>query len=288
MMTLKKAGEIGLCFAVATMLACIIPTARALDKRTELMDIDPKKFSRPTIIDNKWLPLKPGTQLTYSGTTLDDKGKRKPHVIIFTVTDLVKKINGIDVVVIWDRDIAAGKLEESELTFFAQDDDGNVWHLGQYREAYDDKDYIGSQAWMIGHLEGAKAGIMMKADPKERTPSYSQGYAPPPFNWTDRGQVFKMGQKVKVPAGTYDNVLVTEEWARDEAKGARQLKYYAPGVGNIRVGFAGADKKKESLDLIKAVQLSPKEMDEVRAEALKLDGRNYIYGSTERARRRPQ
>ena len=127
---------------------------------------------------------------------------------------------------------------------------------------------------------------MMKADPKQGTPSYSQGYGPPPFNWTDRGHVFKTGEKVKVPAGTYENVLVTEEWAMSEASGARQLKYYAPGVGNIKVGFAGNDEKKEMLDLVKIVQLGPKEMDEVRAEALKLDGRNYAYGSTERARRR--
>ena len=103
---------------------------------------------------------------------------------------------------------------------------------------------------MVGHLNGAKADRMMKADPKQGTPSYSQGYAPPPFNWTDRGQVFKTGQKVKVPAGTYENVLVTEEWALSEASGARQLKYYAPGVGNIKVGYAGNDEKKEMLDLV--------------------------------------
>jgi hypothetical protein len=288
MLTFCKIRQIGICFGIATMFACSAPIARALDKLTDLMDIDLKKFTRPTIIDNKWMPLKPGTQLVFAGSTVDDDGKRKPHSIVFTVTDLVKKINGIDVVVVWDRDIADGKLEESELTFFAQDDDGNVWHLGQYRESYEGVDLNGGQAWMVGHLDGAKAGIMMKADPKQGTPSYSQGYAPPPFNWTDRGHVFKMAQKVKVPAGTYENVLVTEEWAMSEASGARQLKYYAPGVGNIKVGYAGNDEKKEMLDLVKVVQLSPKEMDEVRAEALKLEGRNYVYCSTERARRRPQ
>ena len=131
-----------------------------------MLDIDPKKFNRPTIIDNKWMPLKPGTQLVFAGTTVDDNGKRKPHRIVITVTDLVKKINGINVAVVWERDIADGKLEESELIFFAQDDDGNVWHLGQYRELYEGIDLVGGQAWMVGHLNGAKAGIMMKADPE--------------------------------------------------------------------------------------------------------------------------
>src|SRR5215217_3553213 len=108
MLAFRKIRQIGICFGIATMFACSAPIARALDKLTDLMDIDLKKFTRPTIIDNKWMPLKPGTQLVFAGSTVDDNGKRKPHSIVFTVTDLVKKINGIDVVVVWDRDIADG------------------------------------------------------------------------------------------------------------------------------------------------------------------------------------
>ena len=105
-----------------------------MDDRTDLLDIEPQKFSRSTIIDNKWMPLKPSKQYTYEGTTVDEDGKRVPHRIIYTVTDLVKKINGIDAVVVWDQDIAEGKLDETELVFFAQDNAGNVWHLGQILE----------------------------------------------------------------------------------------------------------------------------------------------------------
>ena len=95
----------------------------------------------------------------------------------------------------------------SELAFFAQDNDGNVWHLGQYREIYDDVELVGGRAWLVGHLEGAKAGIMMEANPQPGKPSYYQGFAPAPFNWTDRARTVQMRQKVTVPAGSYENVL---------------------------------------------------------------------------------
>jgi hypothetical protein len=38
-----------------------------------------------------------------------------------------------------------------------------------------------------------------------------------------------------VPIDCYDEVLVIEEFERNKP-GAFQLKYYAPGVGDVRVG----------------------------------------------------
>ena len=62
--------------------------------------------------------------------------------MIFTVTDLTKEINGVRTVVLWDRDINAGKLLEGELAMWAQDDDGNVWLLGEYPEEYDERGQV--------------------------------------------------------------------------------------------------------------------------------------------------
>ena len=62
---------------------------------------------------------------------------RRPHQVITTVTDLTKVIDGVRTVVIWERDINDGRLLEGELAFQAQDDDGNVWNLGEYPEEYD-------------------------------------------------------------------------------------------------------------------------------------------------------
>jgi hypothetical protein len=184
----------------------------ATAEESKFEDFDQRNFGEgSTKIDNEWWPLQPGMQFIYEGEAVED-GKSTPHRVIFTVTGLTKVIDGVRTVVIFDRDYSEGNLVESELAFFAQDNDGNVWHLGQYRETYDDAELIGGRAWLVGHLEGAKAGIMMKAKPLLGKPSYSQGFAPAPFYWTDRARTAQMGQKVTVPAGSYENVLVSDEF----------------------------------------------------------------------------
>ena len=57
----------------------------------ECEDFDSAKFSDPTTINNEWFPLKPGTQLTWEGTVLDDEGDGQVHWVVFTVTDLTRK-----------------------------------------------------------------------------------------------------------------------------------------------------------------------------------------------------
>ena len=240
---------------------------------------DANNFDRSANVDNKWLPLQPGTQWVYKGFTQEDK-ERVPHRVVQTVTDLTKVINGVRTVVVWDVDYKDGKVKESELIFLAQDKDGNVWLLGEQREVYDDEELVGVRAWLAG-LDGSSAGIMMKAEPRPGTPSYSQGYAPPPFNWADRGVVEKVGQKACVPAGCYKDVLVIAEGSKHEGPDAQQLKYYAPGVGYIKVGWRGkGEKLRETLELTEIVKLTPDGLAKARAEALDIEKRAYLYGRT--------
>lgn len=237
-------------------------------------DFDPTHFDhRSATVDNPWFPLKPGTRLTWEGSTVEDDGTVVPHRVVFTVTDLTKVIAGVRTVVCWDQDYSDGELVETELVFFAQDKDGTVWHLGQYPEEYEDGKFVAAPCWLHG-FEEARAGIMMKANPQLGAPSYSQGWAPS-VDWTDRGQTYQMGQKISVPAGSYEDVLVIDETARSEP-GAHQLKYYARGVGNIKVGWMGqGEKTKETLDLVKIEQLDAKALAEARATALKLEKNAY-------------
>jgi hypothetical protein len=244
-------------------------------------DFDRSNFDRPTEIDNEWLPLRPGMQFVLEGSTFEG-GRRVPHRVVFTVTDLTKVIEGIRTVVAWDRDYAANELVETELAFFAQDNDGNVWHLGQYPEEYERGKLIDAPAWIAG-FQNARAGIAMKADPRPGAPSYSQGWGPA-VNWTDRAQVYRLGTRTCVPFDCFEDVLVMEEFSQEEPD-AFQLKYYARGVGNVRVGWRGEDPTKETLKLVEIVQLSPEALAEVRAEALDLERRAYeiskaVYGPT--------
>jgi len=236
------------------------------------------------VIDNAYWPHPPGTQFIYDGITVEE-GQEVEHRIILTITDLVKEIGGVNAVVVWERDISDGQVVEAELAFRAQDDDGNVWHLGEYSEVYEDGELVGGKTWLVRHLEGARAGVMMQGDPQPATPAFSEGFAPPPVNWSDFGRVRATGQSDQVKHGSYDDVVVVEEFNQEEP-GAFQLKYYARGVGLVRVGWSGADATQEELELVDVIHLDPEALAQVREEALKLEHRAYVYGSTPPARQR--
>jgi hypothetical protein len=141
---------------------------------------------------------------------------------------------------------------------------------------------VEAPTWLAG-VEDAVAGIKMKAEPQMGTPGYFQGWAPAE-EWTDYGQVDQMGQETCVAVDCYQDVLVIAESSREE-EDAYQLKHYAPGVGNVRVGWRGADATQEELELVELVQLSPKALAEARAEALALEKHAYeisedVYGQT--------
>ncbi len=55
---------------------------------------DSATFSRPADVSNRMFPLVPGTQFVYRGKVIEE-GTSKPHSVVFTVTDLVKVVNGV-------------------------------------------------------------------------------------------------------------------------------------------------------------------------------------------------
>jgi hypothetical protein len=79
-------------------------------------DFDRGNFPPSAKVDNPWYPLVPGTQYIMEGRANRGEG-RQPHRVVFTVTDLTKVIDGVRTIVVWDRDINEGQLEEAELAF---------------------------------------------------------------------------------------------------------------------------------------------------------------------------
>ena len=269
----------------APRTASASPQASASPPLTEEFPYD--SFGDPTTIDNEWLPLTPGTQWVWEGETVD-AGEALPHRVVFVVTDLTKVIDGVQAVVGYDQDFSDGELVEAEIVFLAQDDAGNVWQLGQYPEEYENGEFLAAPGWIAG-VQDALAGYWMTADPQLGKPSYSQGWGPE-VDYTDRGQVIEIGVEDCVPVGCYEDVIVIEEWALDDVE-ARQLKYYARGVGNVRVGWSGsADQEQETLELVEFGPLGQAALEEARAAALALEERAYeilpeVYGATEPMRR---
>jgi hypothetical protein len=242
-----------------------------------------RHFPRRPEIGNKWLPLVPGANTVLSGTVRGDDGKLHQHRIVATVTDLTKVIDGVRTLVIFERDYDNGQLQESELAFEAQDRAGRVWNVGEYPEEYEDGTLAGAPStWMAG-IAHASAGIGMLAHPGLHRRSYAQGLALE-VDFYDCAKVLKVGQRVCVRVGCFSKVIVIDEWAPLEPEGGHQLKYYAPGIGTIKVGAAGGVNA-EVLTLQKTGRLNAHQMAKIRAQVIAQDRRGYrvspdVYAKT--------
>jgi hypothetical protein len=238
----------------------------------DLEDFNPSSFPAVVRVDNQWLPLTPGTRLVFQGKANRGQGL-KNHRVVATVTDLTKVIDGVRSVVVWEQDINHGNLEESEINFNAQDRDGNVWLLGEYPAEYEGGKFKRAPDVWISGVAGAHAGVNMRADPRPGTSSYYQGLAPA-IEFKDKAKVEKTGGHSCVPLDCFDNVLLIKESNPFEPQEGFQLKYYAPGVGNIQVGALGG-KEKEVLVLTAVEQLGPDETAEARQAAIDLEAHAY-------------
>ncbi len=235
-------------------------------------EFDAGNFSDPTAIDNPSLPLIPGTQLVLDGVA-DRGGGLLSHRVVFTVTDLTKVINGVETVVVWDVDASEGEVQEAELAFFAQDDEGNVWNLGEYPEVYEGGEFLGAPDTWIAGLRDAQAGIHMLAEPRSGE-TYLQGYSPE-IDFLDCASVKETIHEVCVPAGCYADVLkIQENSPLDEAPRGHQLKYHAAGIGVVQVSAVG-DPEGETLVLTQVRHLGKKSLANARRNALQLDRRAY-------------
>lgn len=248
----------------------------------EFMEMDPANFANPTTIDNQWMPMIPGSRWVLEGTALEDDGNTIARKIEFTVTDLTKEIGGVRAVAAWIVDYDNDEVIEKELAFYAQDDEGNVWYLGEYPEEFEDGEFVKASPWIHG-VADARAGIKMMARPELGSPIYYQGWGPA-VNWSDYGQVDQVGQETCVPVDCYTDVLVMAESSLGE-ENVYQLKYYAPDVGEVQVGWRGDDPSQEELELVDRVKLSPEEVAEVREMALELEQHAFevspdVYGQT--------
>ena len=210
---------------------------------------------------NLWQPLTPGLQSVARGF-VNAGNRRLPHTRVYTVTDVVKVINGVRSVAVLDQDIDGGQIVEQAIDYLSIDARGTVWYRGSYTEGYQAGRFLNAlDGWLDGR-QGAKAGIFMPARPRVGTPSYYQQQVPGQEATT--AQVVKTHQTKCVPFRCFKNVVVILE-------GGEEYKYYAPGVGGIRTEPRSSSGPDETEDLINVRQLGARGLAEVSAEVLKLD-----------------
>ena len=202
--------------------------------------VDPSKFTN--IVDNEFFPLTPGTKTVYEATT--DNGLEHTEV---TVLNETKVVMGVTCVVVRDTVSVDGVVTEDTYDWYAQDDEGNVWYMGEDTKEYDNGEVVSTAgSWEAG-IDGAMPGIVMLADPQVGL-SYRQEYYKGEAE--DMAQVVSLNESAVVQYGSFQNLLMTSEWSPLDP-GLVEHKYYAEGIGVVlELTVKGGSERVELVQVI--------------------------------------
>jgi hypothetical protein len=181
-------------------------------------------FSHPQEITNPYLPL--------ASLKQDILQNEKERVERTARPDVHKafQVGGqtVEALTVEDREFnAASELIEATRDYFAQDDDGNVYYMGEDVDEYSNGKISGhSGAWLFGK-DTQKLGLLMPAHPNVGDKFKSEDA--PPITW-EADEIVSVSETVTVPAGTFSNCLKIKEIASD---GDTEYKLYATGVGCV-------------------------------------------------------
>ncbi|MGH9150331.1 MAG: hypothetical protein ACRD0F_08325, partial [Acidimicrobiales bacterium] len=189
----------------------------------EPVRLDPAGFVAR--IDNPYWPMTPGTMWTYE----ERGGGGSVRRVDVTVAFDTRVIMGVLATVVHDVVTEDGEVVEDTYDWVAQDRSGNVWYLGEDTKEFERGVLVGSEgSWEAG-ADGAEAGIVMPANPRPGL-SYRQEYYKGEAE--DRAEVVSLTERQGVPAGIFDQMLMTRDWTPLEP-GVIEHKYYAKGVGPV-------------------------------------------------------
>lgn len=230
----------------ATLGTMMVWSTSTLPAQSAVMEFDKTNFHTPLKIDNKYFPLEPGTTMIYNGTSEDGESFRN----VFVVTNETKVILGMDTRIVHDDAYVKGEHEEETDDWFAQDDEGNVWYMGEYTTDLTNGDsHEGS--WEAGK-NGAKAGIIMEAQPKVGD-KYDQEVAKDVAE--DKATILSTNEKVCVAYGCFSDVIKTEDINPLEPD-IVENKYYAQNIGEIKAEMVKGGSEVETLVQIKNIGMN--------------------------------
>jgi hypothetical protein len=228
--------------ARAAFLTAVAIAALALPQSvaagTIAIPFNPANFSNPLTINNQYLPMVAGTTTVFRATGVD-----VCEEVRVTVTDQTKTIAGVTARVVTDTayedegcDGGLVRVEDT-LDWFAQDNAGNVWYMGENtKDCVGNKCKPGAGSWQAG-VKGAVAGIAILASPHQ-SDQYYQEFQKDVAE--DQAQVTGVDIDVTLtrpdayPPRQFSGCLKTKEWTR-LSPGAIEQKYYCPGIGLVAV-----------------------------------------------------
>ena len=227
--------------SVAGTVALMLP--QASQARTVSIPFNPANFSDPLTIDNPYLPLVPGTVFVYRSETPD--GCEETRV---TVTNDVKNIAaGViarpvhDVVSVGESCSGPLTLEEDTFDWFAQDDDGNVWYLGEDTRDCDENGCVqGEGSWEAGADVSnsgtlGEAGIIMLAQPRmgdQYRQEFYEDFAEDVAGIVGVDIDVTLSRPDALQPQSFDHCLKTKERSTLEPASTAH-KFYCPNIGLV-------------------------------------------------------
>lgn len=211
--------------------------AGGLPRGSEPVTLDPSKFT--TRIDNPWWPMRPGSRWIYRETDPDGTRQR----VVVTVTNRTKLIaNGVRARMVRDVVTEAGEPVEKTDDWYAQDEAGNIWYLGEFTQEFENGRPVSTEGSFEAGVDGAQPGVIMPARPREGMKYRQEYYA---GQAEDRGEIFALGQQAEVPFGHFGRVLMTKDTNPLDPK-VLEFKFFARGVGPVlAVGVSGGADREE-------------------------------------------
>jgi hypothetical protein len=175
---------------------------------------------------NSYFILEPGYQVILER---EEDGERLQ--LVMSVLNETKIVDGVETRVVEEKETEGGNLVEVSRNYFAIcNPTNNAIYFGEDVDMYEDGKIVSHEgAWQAGQ-NGAKAGMIMPGK-VEVGLKYYQEIAPGVAE--DRAEIVSINETLDAPAGTFKNVLKTEETNPLEP-GEREYKFYAPGVGLIQ------------------------------------------------------
>jgi hypothetical protein len=174
-------------------------------------------------INNPYFPLLVGSTTVHEGTT--DEGFEHIEVEVLNQT---KTILGVLCRVVHDKVYVDGELVEDTIDWYAQDEDGNVWYMGEDSSEIENGMVVSKEgSWEAG-VDDAFPGYQMPAVLTVNDEYYQEWYE---GEAEDKARVISTSVTVTLTGGAmYPNCLQSREWNPLEP-GSDEFKYYAPGVG---------------------------------------------------------
>jgi hypothetical protein len=177
---------------------------------------DASNFSSSTNLSNDWWGLQfAGTRAVYFSESGDGCEVSQLIVDGATGTGFFAAPYDVDAVIVHDREWVDEDCEgdyvlvEDTYDWYAQDDDGNVWYLGEDTTAWDDEADCLTPAgsWKAGE-DGARPGVVMPAEPRPGM-SYRQEFYEDQAE--DRATILRLNAGVSIEFGEYAGCLVSKE-----------------------------------------------------------------------------